>query len=76
MGGIDSIHWKRFEKFLLKIGCKFKREKGDHRVYWRQGLKRPVIVPRDSRLPAFIVHNNLRILGISREEFLKIISKL
>jgi predicted RNA binding protein YcfA (HicA-like mRNA interferase family) len=76
MSEIESIHWKKFEKFLLKIGCEFKREKGDHRIYWKQGIKRPVVVPRDSRLPAFVIHNNLRILRISRDKFLSIISKL
>lgn len=76
MSGIDSISWKKFEKFLLKIGCGLKREKGDHRVYWKPGIKRPVVIPRDSRLPAFVIYNNLRILGISRDEFLRIISEL
>ena len=76
MGEIQAIHWKKFEKFLFAIGCEFRRERGDHRVYWKLGLKRPVVIPRDSQLPAFIVHNNLRILGISREEFLKIISEI
>jgi len=27
-------------------------------------------------LPPFVIHNNLRILGVSRDEFLKIISKI
>ena len=75
MSEIHSIHWKKFEKFLLEIGCEFKREKGDHRVYYKNGLRRPIVVPRDSRLPAFIIHNNLRILGGSRKVFLKIISR-
>lgn len=75
MGEIQSIHWKKFERFLLAVGCEFKREKGDHRIYWKKGIKRPVVIPRDSRLPAFIVHNNLRVLGISREEFLEIVSR-
>lgn len=76
MPKIQSIHWKEFEKFLFRVGCKFKRERGDHRVYWKEGIKRPVIVPRDTSLPAFIILNNLKVLGISREEYLKIISKL
>lgn len=76
MPRIQSIHWKEFEKFLIKVGCTFKREKGDHRVYWKEGLKRPVIIPRDTSLPAFIILNNLRTLDMTREEYLKIISKL
>ncbi len=75
MSRIRSIHWKEFEKFLLRVGCTFTREKGDHRVYWKEGIKRPVIVPRDGSLPVFIILNNLRVLGISREEYLKIIEE-
>jgi len=76
MSRIQAIHWKKFEKFLFKIGCKFKREKGDHRVYWKRGLKRPAIIPRDTSLPAFIILNNLKVLGISREEYLAIVTFL
>jgi predicted RNA binding protein YcfA (HicA-like mRNA interferase family) len=75
MARIQSIHWKEFEKFLFKVGCVFKREKGDHRVYWKDGIKRPIIVPRDTSLPAFIILNNLKVLGISREDYLKEIGK-
>lgn len=75
MPRIQSIHWKEFEKFLFKAGCVFKREKGDHRVYWKDGIKRPIIVPRDTSLPAFIILNNLKVLGISREDYLKEIGK-
>jgi predicted RNA binding protein YcfA (HicA-like mRNA interferase family) len=75
MPRIQSIHWRDFEKFLLKVGCEFKRQKGDHRVYWKKRIKRPVVIPQDVSLPAFIILNNLRVLGISREEYLEIIEK-
>lgn len=75
MSRIRSIHWKEFEKFLFIIGCEFKREKGDHRVYWKKGIKRPIVIPRDTSLPEFIILNNLKVLGVSREEYLKIINK-
>ena len=65
MQHIGSIHWKKFEKFLLSIGCVFKREKGDHRIYWKVGTKRPIVIKRDTALPEFIILNNLRTLGIS-----------
>lgn len=76
MPRIQSIHWKEFEKFLLSVGCEFKREKGDHRVYWKAGIRRPVIIPRDTALPAFIILNNLKVLGITREEYLKKLGNL
>ncbi len=76
MAHLRPIHWKKFEKFLVFIGCRFEREKGDHRIYWRDGLKRPVVIPRDKELPVFIIRNNIRILGISSEEYLEILKRI
>jgi predicted RNA binding protein YcfA (HicA-like mRNA interferase family) len=76
MAHLTPIHWKKFDKFLLFVGCHFEREKGDHRVYWREGLKRPVVIPREGELPIFIIRNNLRILNISPEEYIEIIKQI
>ena len=76
MSGLTPIHWKKFEKFLLYVGCEFKREKGDHRIYVRNGLARPLVIPRDSQLPVFIIRNNLRVLGLEVGDYLRIMKKL
>lgn len=76
MAHLTPLNWKKFEKFILFIGCSFKREKGDHRIYWRDDLKRPVVIPRCKELPVFIIRNNLRILGISSEEYLEILKNI
>lgn len=76
MPRVQDIHWKEFEKFLIKVGCEFSREKGDHRIYWKAGLKRPIVIPRDTSLSSFIILNNLKVLGISREEYLRVVSCL
>ena len=71
----QNITNKQFQKFLIYIGCSFKRSHGDHFVYTRFGLNRPIVIPKDSPLPQFIVRNNLRILNITWEEFFNIIKK-
>lgn len=76
MGQLGSINWVKFEKFLISAGCVFKREKGDHRIYWKKGIKRPIVIPRDRSLPPFIILNNLRVLGISKEDFLDELANL
>lgn len=76
MAKLAPIHWRRFDKFLIYVGCRLVREKGDHRVYTRSGLLRPIVVPRDTQLPVFIVRNNLRVLGVSVDEYLKIMDSL
>ena len=76
MSGIRSISWKKFEKFILFVGCYFERERGDHRIYWRDGLKRPIVFPKNKNLPVFIIRNNLRTLGMSVEEYIEILKNL
>jgi len=76
MPRILPVHWKKFEKFLFFVGCHLERERGDHRIYWRENLSRPVVIPRDTSLPAFIIKNNLRVLNISSEEYLRIIERI
>ena len=67
---------KKFEKFLLFVVCSFEREKGDHRIYWREGLSRPVVISRDEQMPIFVVRNNLRLLDIDTKNYLEILEKI
>ena len=53
-----------------------KEKKGDHRIYGRDDLKRPVVFPEDKEIPVFVIRNNLRVLGISHNEFLNILEKI
>ncbi len=47
----QSITPKKFRKFLSYVGCSLVRIKGDHFVYSRGDLIRPIIVPLDNPLP-------------------------
>ncbi|MBA3065097.1 type II toxin-antitoxin system HicA family toxin [bacterium] len=76
MPRITPIHYKKFEKFLFYIGCEFKRQKGDHLIYQRSDLKRPIVVPAEKSLPVFIILGLLRTLKINREEYLDSLKKL
>jgi predicted RNA binding protein YcfA (HicA-like mRNA interferase family) len=75
MGDLGAVDWRTFEKFLLQRGCVFKRMKGDHRVYVKMGLKRPLIVPQYDPLPPFIILNNLRVLSVSKKELLAFLGR-
>lgn len=76
MPQLVPISKKKFEKFLEFIGCKLKRIKGDHFIYDRLGLDRPVVITADKEVPVFIIRNNLRTLNISPDEYLEIIKKI
>ena len=76
MNKVGKVGWKRFEKFLLAVGCEFKGQEGSHRKYKKPGLPRPIIIPCDDELSRFIISNNLRTLGISQERFAEIVKDL
>ena len=76
MPKIDPLSRNKFEKFLRYIGCEKIRTKGDHIIYRRAGLKRPVVIVVDKEISPFIIRSNLRTLGISVEQFKEILSRL
>ncbi len=75
MGSFDSVSWKVFEKFLVENGCIFTRIRGDHRIYTKSGLLRPLVVPQINPIPQFILLNNLRVLGSNKHAFLDFLQK-
>ncbi|MBI3463606.1 MAG: type II toxin-antitoxin system HicA family toxin [Planctomycetes bacterium] len=76
MAALRPIHYKTFEQFLLKIGCRLIRQEGDHRVWDRPDLIRPVIVRAKKDLPVFEIKSNLRTLRISTAEYLNLLDQL
>jgi len=76
MPRLTPIHYKKFEKFLKYIGCVFDRQKGDHLIYERSDLKRPIVFPKDISISPFVIRSNLRTLGISTKEYLDITKSL
>lgn len=76
MAGIRPIHYRKFERFLVHVGCKLVRHAGDHKMYMRYGLSRPIVVRTLKDLPVMEIKSNLRTLGISTEEYLNISEEL
>ena len=76
MPKLAPIHWKKSDSFRRYVGCEFTREKGDHRIYWRDDLSRPVVVPRDTELPVYVIRNNLRVLGISPKKYNRMLDEM
>ena len=58
-----------------KVGFKFSRVKGDHMILTKEGIIRPVVIPVAKEVPVFIIRNNMRTAGMSREEYLKLLAE-
>lgn len=75
MPKIRSVKRSEFEKFLRYIGCELVRVKGDHFVYRKPGLARPIVLTKSKDVPELHIRTNLKTLGISTKQFLDIITK-
>lgn len=76
MPKIIPLPASRLRKVFEKAGFKCIRIEGDHFVYTREGMSRPVIIPDWKEVPVFIIKNNLRTAGLSREEYFALLEKI
>jgi hypothetical protein len=48
---------------------------GDHMVFTKPGVIRRVVIPKYAAVPVFIIKNNLRTAGISRDRYFELLGK-
>lgn len=75
MPKLSPISYKKLVKVFEKDGFRLAREEGDHMVFTKPGVIRPVIIPKYAAVPVFIIKNNLRTAGMSRERFLEFLAE-
>ncbi|MBI4715293.1 MAG: type II toxin-antitoxin system HicA family toxin [Nitrospirae bacterium] len=76
MPKIGPIPASRLRKVFEKAGFTCVRIEGDHFVYTKRGVHRPVVIPDWREVPVFIIKNNLRTAGMTREEYLSLLAKV
>ena len=72
---IKPTHFQVQVKIFEMAGCVYVRTKGDHLIYQYPGAIRPVIIPKYKEVPTFVIKNNMRVIGMSREEYLKLLER-
>jgi len=63
-------------KIFEMAGCLYVRTKGDHLIYQYPGEVRPVIIPKYKEVPTFVIKNNMRVIEMSRETYLKLLERV
>ena len=76
MPRIIPLPAERLRRVFEKAGFVCVRIEGDHFVYTKQGVPRPVVIPDWKEVPVFIIKNNLRTAGLSREEYFSLLDKI
>ncbi len=69
MPKLRPVSYKELVSVFEAEGFRLVRTEGDHRVFTKPGVIRPVVIPRYAAVPVFIIKNNLRTAGISRERY-------
>lgn len=76
MTRMRPVKLKDFVKVLSFLGYEQKRTKGDHIIYQKPGVIRPIVIVQDKEISKSIVRNNLKSMGITKEYFYKLLEKL
>jgi len=71
---LSPISYKQLRKVFEADGFRLVREQGDHMVFTKPGVIRPVVIPRYEAVPVFIIKNNLRSAGMSRERYFELLT--
>lgn len=70
MGRYSNISVARFRSILKALGLEQVRKKGGHEMWCKEGMLRNVVFQNHVEpIPEDIVLNNIRSLGITKEEF-------
>jgi len=69
-------HWRTLEAVFEAAGFRFVRQEGSHRSYFKPGVAHPVVIPAYREVPVFIIRNNLKTAGISRDDYFAVLEKV
>lgn len=75
MPKLSPVSCKVLAKVFEADGFRCVRDEGDHMVFTKPGILRPVVIPRYSAVPVFIIKNNLRTSGMSRERYFELLGQ-
>ncbi|MBI3933304.1 MAG: type II toxin-antitoxin system HicA family toxin [Acidobacteria bacterium] len=69
MSRLKPVSFKTLARVFERAGFRCVRQEGDHMVYTKNGIARPIVIPKYTAIPVFIIKNNLRSAGISRDRY-------
>jgi predicted RNA binding protein YcfA (HicA-like mRNA interferase family) len=75
MPKLGPVSYKQLARVFEADGFRCVREEGDHMVFTKSGVIRPVVIPKYASVPVFIIKNNLRTSDMSRERYFELLSE-
>ena len=65
--------WQTLVRIFEADGFEIDRQEGSHIVMVKPGVDRPVIIPKYDEIAVFIVKNNMRTAGMSRQRYFELL---
>lgn len=74
---ITPVHYTVLVKVFELEGFKVSREKGDHIIMTRAGIKRPLVIKKSPKMvPVTHIRTNINTAEISRERYFQLLDKV
>lgn len=74
---IVPVHYSLLIKVFELDGFKVKRQKGDHVIMTKPGVKRPLVIKTSPRLvPVTHIRTNMSTAGMDRERYFELLEKV
>ena len=75
MPKLSPVSYKQLVRVFERDGFRVVRTEGDHMVLVKPGIARPIVIPKYSAVPVFVIKNNLRTAQMSRERYLDLLGQ-
>ncbi|MDR4507420.1 MAG: type II toxin-antitoxin system HicA family toxin [Candidatus Brocadiaceae bacterium] len=76
MARITPVDYKTLLKIFQLYGCVYKRKKGSHHILTYPGANRAVVIPEYEEVDVEIIKNNMRTVGMAREQYFELFKKV
>ena len=76
MPKLSPVSYKQLVRVFEADGFRCVRQEGDHMVFTKIGVIRPVVIPKYNAVPVFIIRNNLRTAGMSRDRYFELFANI
>jgi predicted RNA binding protein YcfA (HicA-like mRNA interferase family) len=76
MSRITPVDYKTLLKIFQLFGCQYKRKEGSHYILTYPGAKRAVVIPEYDEIDVEIIKNNMRTVGMTREQYFDLLKKV
>jgi predicted RNA binding protein YcfA (HicA-like mRNA interferase family) len=76
MSRISPVDYKTLLKVFQMFGCQYKRKEGSHHILIYPGAKRAVVIPEYDEIDVEIIKNNMRTVGMTREQYFELLNKV